>query len=93
MDKDSSILITGVSDSFGNAFVEMLLTVYSDIRRAVGFSRDELKQSEMARFPNPSTHQLDITLARRISDWEPEVSLTEGLLSTVDYFKRETGND
>ena len=51
----TSVLITGGTGSFGNAFVEAMLTRYRP-RRLVVFSRDELKQSEMmARFgPQPS---------------------------------------
>jgi UDP-N-acetylglucosamine 4,6-dehydratase len=41
-----SILITGGTGSFGNKFVERVLTKYSP-RRLIVFSRDELKQFEM----------------------------------------------
>src|SRR5207237_2111807 len=51
---ETSVLITGGTGSFGNKFVEMMLSRYHP-RRLVIFSRDELKQSEMmARFPDPS---------------------------------------
>ena len=43
-----SILITGGTGSFGHKFVEMLLARY-DPARIVVFSRDELKQYEMAK--------------------------------------------
>lgn len=47
-----SILITGGTGSFGKAFVHTVLQRYPDIRRLVVFSRDELKQFEMAQaFP------------------------------------------
>ncbi|WP_448664964.1 UDP-N-acetylglucosamine 4,6-dehydratase (inverting) [Sphingomonas sp. CJ20] len=47
-----SIVITGGTGSFGHAFVETVLRRYPDVRRLVVFSRDELKQFEMAqRFP------------------------------------------
>ena len=45
---DKSILITGGTGSFGNAFVPMTLAKYSP-RRLVIFSRDEMKQWEMAK--------------------------------------------
>ena len=52
--KDSAVLITGGTGSFGNKFVEAMLSRYRP-RRLVVFSRDELKQSEMmARFSDPS---------------------------------------
>lgn len=46
---NKSILITGGTGSFGKAFVETVLTRYPDIKRLVVFSRDELKQYEMAQ--------------------------------------------
>lgn len=46
---NASILITGGTGSFGKAFVKTLLTRYPDIARIVVFSRDELKQFEMAQ--------------------------------------------
>jgi UDP-N-acetylglucosamine 4,6-dehydratase len=53
-----SILITGGTGSFGKAFVRTILKRYPDVQRLVIFSRDELKQFDMAQeFPearNPS---------------------------------------
>lgn len=46
--KNSSILITGGTGSFGNTFVPMTLTKYNP-RRLVIYSRDEMKQWEMAQ--------------------------------------------
>lgn len=54
----SSVLITGGTGSFGKKFVEILLCRHPGIRRVVIYSRDELKQYEMAQhypvsdFPN-----------------------------------------
>jgi UDP-N-acetylglucosamine 4,6-dehydratase (inverting) len=49
---DKSILITGGTGSFGKAFVNTVLERYPGVRRLVVFSRDELKQFEMAQqFP------------------------------------------
>ena len=48
----STILLTGGTGSFGNAFVERIVAEHPDVTLRI-FSRDELKQSEMqARFPN-----------------------------------------
>ena len=44
-----SVLITGGTGSFGKKFVEILLKRQPDIRRVVIYSRDELKQFEMAQ--------------------------------------------
>ena len=46
--QSSSILVTGGTGSFGKKFVEMLLASFPDIHRLVIYSRDELKQYEMA---------------------------------------------
>ncbi|HEY8993451.1 MAG TPA: UDP-N-acetylglucosamine 4,6-dehydratase (inverting) [Lacunisphaera sp.] len=55
---NASILLTGGTGSFGKAFVRTVLARHPGIRRLVVFSRDELKQFEMAqefptsRYPN-----------------------------------------
>jgi dTDP-glucose 4,6-dehydratase len=38
---------------------------------------------------DPKVRQPDITKAKRILNWEPHVPRSEGLLKTVDYFKRK----
>ena len=49
-----SILVTGGTGSFGHAFVPMTLAKYNP-RRIIIFSRDEMKQWEMAKlFENDS---------------------------------------
>ena len=49
---NKSILVTGGTGSFGKAFVKTILTRFPEVRRLVVFSRDELKQFEMAQlFP------------------------------------------
>ena len=53
---NKSILITGGTGSFGKAFVNTVLTRYPDIRRLVVYSRDELKQFEMAQIFPPIRH-------------------------------------
>jgi UDP-N-acetylglucosamine 4,6-dehydratase (inverting) len=49
--KNASILITGGTGSFGGTFVPMTLAKYNP-RRLVIFSRDEMKQWEMAKLYN-----------------------------------------
>lgn len=51
---NSTILVTGGTGSFGNAFVPLTLNKYNP-RKIIVFSRDEMKQWEMAKkFPNES---------------------------------------
>ncbi len=47
--KNKTILVTGGTGSFGKAFVLSVLNSYSDIKKIIVFSRDELKQSEMSQ--------------------------------------------
>ena len=50
-------------------------------------------QSKIVQLPlpedDPKTRQPNITLARKLLDWEPKVSLDEGLESTLKYFKQQ----
>jgi UDP-N-acetylglucosamine 4,6-dehydratase/5-epimerase len=46
---NKSILITGGTGSFGKKFTETILKRYPDIKRLVIYSRDELKQFDMAQ--------------------------------------------
>lgn len=44
-----SVLITGGTGSFGKKFTQIILKQYPDIKRLVIYSRDELKQFDMAQ--------------------------------------------
>jgi len=44
-----SVLITGGTGSFGKMFTKIILERYPDVKRLVIYSRDELKQYEMAQ--------------------------------------------
>jgi dTDP-glucose 4,6-dehydratase len=50
-------------------------------------------KSKIVKLPlpedDPKTRQPNITLARKLLDWEPKVSLDEGLESTLEYFKQQ----
>lgn len=57
--KEQSILVTGGTGSFGQKFVETILTRYPEITRVVVFSRDEHKQYKMAqKFPSRNYPQI-----------------------------------
>lgn len=49
MFNNQSVLITGGTGSFGKKFCEVVLNRYPKIKRLIVFSRDELKQYEMAQ--------------------------------------------
>jgi UDP-N-acetylglucosamine 4,6-dehydratase len=54
--QNKSILVTGGTGSFGRAFVRTVLDRFPDVARLVVFSRDELKQYEMAQVFDPDAH-------------------------------------
>ena len=53
---EKSLLVTGGTGSFGKKFVETVLTQYPSITRLVIYSRDELKQFEMAQQFSPEKY-------------------------------------
>ena len=42
---------------------------------------------------DPTQRKPDITLAKNELDWEPIVALEEGLIKTIEYFKKELSNE
>ncbi len=52
-----SILVTGGTGSFGKQFIRTILERFPLVKRLVIFSRDELKQYEMAQQFNPAEHR------------------------------------
>jgi UDP-N-acetylglucosamine 4,6-dehydratase len=75
---NSSILVTGGTGSFGNSFVPMTLAKYNP-RRLVIYSRDEMKQWEMAQ-----KFQEDQRVSFIIGDVRDKDRLTRAL-DGVDY--------
>ncbi len=53
----ASILLTGGTGSFGKAFVRTVLERHPKVKRLVIYSRDELKQFEMAQEFSPREHK------------------------------------
>lgn len=50
-------------------------------------SKSETKYSGTFRKDDPMRRQPDITKAKKILNWEPKVSLDEGLQKTIEYYK------
>ncbi len=40
---------------------------------------------------DPKQRQPDITTMKRVTGWEPKISLERGLSDTIDYFRKITG--
>lgn len=78
-----SVLITGGTGSFGKKFVETLLRDHPQIERVVIFSRDELKQFEMAQvFPVSKHPQLRFFIGD-VRDRERLMRALEGVDTVV----------
>lgn len=56
MKKYKSVLVTGGTGSFGKKFIQRLLNDFYSFERIVIYSRDELKQFEMANLPEFKKH-------------------------------------
>ena len=81
MFNDKGVLITGGTGSFGQGFVKEMLRSYPRIKRLVVFSRDELKQYEMAQKWPEAKHP---SLRYFIGDVRDERRL-ERALEGIDY--------
>lgn len=56
---NKSVLITGGTGSFGKKFVETILHDYSDVKKIIIYSRDELKQFELKqKYPENKYRQM-----------------------------------
>ncbi len=66
------------------------LTVLEFARRIIALTGSRSKVSYMPLpVDDPKVRQPDITLARQLLGWEPKVSLNDGLMKTVAYFKEK----
>ncbi len=75
---NKSILITGGTGSFGKKMVQIILAEYKP-KRLVIFSRDELKQFEMAQKWNPSHHSCLEYVLGDVRDKDRLMRVFEGL--------------
>ena len=80
MFNNSTILITGGTGSFGNTCVPMILKKYNP-KKLIIFSRDEMKQWEMAKlFPNETRLRFFIA---HISDYNLHIMFKEKTLLII----------
>ena len=82
-DFGKNLLVTGGTGSFGNAFIEKVISQRPHVERIVVFSRDELKQWEMMqRYPESEYPQLRFFLGD-IRDIDRLKSALEGIDTVV----------
>ncbi|HYI37579.1 MAG TPA: UDP-glucuronic acid decarboxylase family protein [Thermoleophilaceae bacterium] len=75
--------------NIGNPYEMTLLEMAEQVVEATG-SRSEIV-FEALPVDDPKVRQPDITRARELLGWEPEVELRDGLPKTVDYFRENLG--
>jgi UDP-glucuronate decarboxylase len=75
--------------NLGNPSPRNMHQLATEVIRIVGSNSEIIYEKLPA--DDPVTREPDITLAKQILDWNPEVCLEEGLKLTVEYFKKEFG--
>src|SRR5262245_6178505 len=73
--------------NIGNPTEMTMLQFAREIIRATG-SRSKITFRPLPQ-DDPKQRKPDITRARRILRWEPEVKLADGLVKTIDYFRKK----
>ena len=81
--KENSYLITGGTGSFGKAFVKNLVNSKKKISRLVIFSRDELKQYEMAQLFPVKKYPFIRFFLGDVRDAKRVVTATEGIETII----------
>jgi dTDP-glucose 4,6-dehydratase len=70
--------------------IEMTMTDFAKtINKVVGNKADVVFVPDARSERDPQRRQPDISRARTILGWEPRISLEEGLLKTIPYFKQK----
>ncbi|MBI2844508.1 MAG: SDR family oxidoreductase [Armatimonadetes bacterium] len=65
---------------------EMTVLEFAQIIRRITGSKSEIIFEPLPE-DDPKQRQPDISLARRLLDWEPKVDIEDGIRQTIDYFR------
>ena len=76
----------GLPVNIGNPKEITVIQLLEEIRKLVGHL-PEIKYSPLPE-DDPQRRQPDISRAKELLGWEPKVSLQEGLIKTIEYFKK-----
>jgi dTDP-glucose 4,6-dehydratase len=77
--------------NIGNPVETTILEFAETISRLVGNSAGVIIKPGLRGESDPQRRRPDITRAQQILGWEPKISLEEGLLKTIPYFKAKMG--
>jgi dTDP-glucose 4,6-dehydratase len=75
--------------NIGNPHEMTIEGIAKTIIRMTG-SRSKIIYQELPT-DDPKVRQPDITRARTLLGWEPQVALEQGLVKTIDYFRNKMG--
>jgi dTDP-glucose 4,6-dehydratase len=73
--------------NIGNPAELTVLQFAKEIIRATG-SRSKIAFKRLPQ-DDPKQRQPDITKARKLLGWQPKVALADGLVKTIEYFRRK----
>ncbi len=79
--------------NIGNPQETTILEFAHIINRLTGNPAGIVYKASLRSEGDPQRRQPDITRARQILGWEPQVGLEEGLMRTIPYFKQELGKE
>jgi dTDP-glucose 4,6-dehydratase len=77
--------------NIGNPTEMTILQFAEVINEVVGNKAGIIMKPAMRLGDDPQRRQPDITRARQILQWEPKVSLDQGIAKTVPYFREKMG--
>lgn len=77
--------------NIGNQHEMTILQFAETINQIVGNQAGITFVKDARSVRDPQQRQPDITRARKILGWEPQVSLAEGIQKTIPYFKQQLG--
>jgi dTDP-glucose 4,6-dehydratase len=77
--------------NIGNPVETTILEFAHTINRLVGNPAGIVFKPSLRGEGDPQRRQPDITRARSVLGWEPNISLEEGILRTIPYFKCKMG--
>jgi nucleoside-diphosphate-sugar epimerase len=69
-----------------------MLEFAQEIKRLTN-SSSEIVYQELPTSDDPKQRRPDLTIAKALLNWEPVVSLEDGLLETIAYFKGKVGGN
>jgi dTDP-glucose 4,6-dehydratase len=77
--------------NIGNPVETTILEFAETINRLVGNTAGVIYKPDLRLGSDPQRRKPDITRAREILGWEPKISLEEGLMKTIPYFRKKMG--